>query len=118
MSDPRDSQIPSDETLVAYLDGELPAEERTRLEATLAANAAARTRLEHLSRGGGNFAAAFQGLFDRAPAERLAAMLHRVEAEANARHPAPTARGGWRPALLAASVALLILGGVAGYFAA
>jgi anti-sigma factor RsiW len=116
MADPSIGKDMSDETLVAYLDGELAPAEHARLEERLAADPALRARLDLLRSGDGDFAGVFQNLFDAAPADRLAAMLDRVEAERDARRAGST-RGGFRPALIAAAAALLIVGGVAGYLA-
>jgi anti-sigma factor RsiW len=116
MADPSIGKDVNDETLVAYLDGELAPEERARLEERLAADPALRTRLDVLRSGGGDFASAFQHLFDAAPADRLAAMLDRVAAEQESRR-VRSPRGGFRPALIAAAAALLIVGGVAGHLA-
>lgn len=116
MADPSIGSDMSDETLVAYLDGELAPAERARLEEHLAADPDLRARLEYLRGGGGDFAGAFERLFESAPADRLGAMLERVQAESEARRRRP-ARGGFRPALIAAAAALLIVGGVAGYLA-
>ena len=116
MADPSTGKDMNDETLVAYLDGELGPAERARLEDRLAADSALRARLDLLRSGGGDFAGAFQNLFDAAPADRLAAMLGRIEAEQESRR-AASPRTGFRPALIAAAAALLVVGGVAGYVA-
>jgi anti-sigma factor RsiW len=108
------SQYPSDEVLVAYLDGELSAEERLHIEAAIAADVSVRARLDRLAQGSRDLTAAFDSLLDEAPYGRMNTMLARTEPASAA---VPT-RPIWRPALIAASIALLILGGIAGYLAA
>jgi len=63
-----------DEDLTAYLDGELPAAARENLEARLAGDAEARSRLAVLGRGRPD-AAPFDLVLDMAPIDRLEAML-------------------------------------------
>jgi anti-sigma factor RsiW len=109
--------MPSDEELVAYLDGELDAVARAALDERLRTDAAAQARLAYLRRGGGDFAAAFDRLFDSAPADRLAAMLKRVQAESRAKPVRSWTGGGMRLGLIAAGVLLFIIGGGLGYFA-
>lgn len=47
----RPTDLPDDELLVAYLDGELPSDERKDLESRLIAETSLRTRLQELQRG-------------------------------------------------------------------
>jgi anti-sigma factor RsiW len=65
----------TDEMLTAYLDGELAADERASLEATMAGNGAAANRLHFLSHGNLAYAEAFAPMLDEAPREKLEAML-------------------------------------------
>jgi anti-sigma factor RsiW len=108
---------PSNEELVAYLDGELDAGARLALDARLARDGALRDRLDRLRMDQHEFAAAFDRLFDAAPADRLAAMLARVEAESAAK-PAAAKAGNWRILqLIAAGLVLFLIGGAVGYLA-
>ena len=75
MADPVDSHPSDDALLTAYIDGELPAGERTALEERLAGDAALSARLAELKRGGRDFAGAFDLLLAGAPHERLSALL-------------------------------------------
>ncbi len=112
MADPVDSPPSDDALLTAYIDGELATDDRRAVEARLAGEAALAARLADLKRGGRDFAGAYDALLAGAPHERLAAMLAEATAEARpARRP-----GGWRPAAIAASIALFVLGAAAGYW--
>lgn len=66
---------PSDELLVAYLDGELEPEQRQLIDNQLHDDPAITARLEHLKCGDLPFKTAFDSVLDQAPAERLQAML-------------------------------------------
>ncbi len=104
-----------DGRLTAYLDGELPAAERARLEAAVARDSGLRARLERLRAGGRPFDQAFEPLLEAAPVERLEARL----AAAGAPHAPPRSRtkSSWlvrRPvAAMAAAIACAFLAGVA-----
>ena len=108
MADPVDSSRSDDGTLVAYIDGELSVEERAALEARLAGSATLGQRLEELRRGGRAFAEAFDLLLAGAPRERLSAIL------AGAVKQARPIRRDWRPAAMAAGIAIFVLGAAAG----
>jgi anti-sigma factor RsiW len=110
-----ESQITSDEKLVAYLDRELDPEERRVVEARLATDPGLTARLERLSAGARPFAVAFDALLDAAPSARLDARLLSALAESETRRAYAGGRGRWLAAIAAALV-LFILGGVAGYF--
>ncbi|WP_448652468.1 anti-sigma factor family protein [Pseudomonas fluorescens] len=69
------TNAPSDELLVAYLDGELDAEQRQLIADQLKANASVAARLEELQCADLPFKAAFDSMLDEAPTERLNAML-------------------------------------------
>jgi anti-sigma factor RsiW len=112
MADPADSG-PGDEILVAYLDGELAADERAAVDARLAGDSALWARLETLRRGGRRFTEAFDTLLAAAPGTRLAATL--ADAVGRQRHRGrPTVR--WA-GMAAAAVAIFAVGGLAGYVA-
>lgn len=66
---------PSDELLVAYLDGELDPEQRQLIDNLLGIDAAVTARVEQLKRGHLPFKAAFDSVLDQAPTARLQAML-------------------------------------------
>jgi anti-sigma factor RsiW len=96
-----------DDLLVAYIDGELEAAERERLEVRLAADPALSARLAFLSRSSFAYEAAFAPLLEAAPKASLDAMLARVTAA----KVAVSSRPAWsRRGLMAASVALLVVG--------
>ncbi len=112
MADPVDS--PSDDALLtAYIDGELAAETRAAVEQRLAGDAGLAARLQVLRQGGGDFAGAYDLLLAGAPHERLSTLL--AEAVEQTR-PAVPARRGWRPAAIAAAIAIFVLGAAAGYW--
>jgi anti-sigma factor RsiW len=109
MTDHRDL-LDTDARLVAYLDGELDAMERRRLEEEVQADPALAERLAFLRRSQLPFAEAFAPLLDEAPKARLEAMLNGVsETDAPPRQRAaalqPSRRG-----LVAAGVALFAAG--------
>jgi anti-sigma factor RsiW len=113
MANPVDSGQPDDEVLVAYLDGELAADERAALDSRLAGDAALKARLDALGRGGRRFAEAFDTLLAAAPSDRLEAMLADVVGK-----PTGGAQQGWRRlAMAAAAITIFAVGGVAGYVA-
>lgn len=107
---------PTDEMLTAYLDGELGPEERTALEAKVAADHGASTRLEFLSHGNLAYAEAFVPMLDEAPREKLEAMLKALPspqiAQANGSPAQSTSRIG-RRGLIAAAIGCLVAGVVA-----
>jgi len=67
--------LPSDELLVAYLDGELEPEQRQLIDNQLRNDPAITARLEQLAWGDLPFKAAFDSVLDQAPVERLQSML-------------------------------------------
>lgn len=69
------TNAPSDELLVAYLDGELDAEQRQLIADQLKANPSVAARLDELQCADLPFKAAFDAMLDEAPTERLNAML-------------------------------------------
>jgi anti-sigma factor RsiW len=112
MADPVDSNRPDDETLVAYIDGELDAGERAALERRLAGEPDLAARLAELRRGGRDFSAAYDLLLAAAPTPRLSAMLK--AAGGSARRPRAMAR---TVAAIAAAVVVFAAGIAAGVFA-
>ena len=111
MADPVDSKLSDDALLTAYIDGELADDARAALEKRLAGEASLSARLEELKRGGRDFGGAFDLLLAAAPHERLSAIL------ADAAEQTRPARGPrlWRPAMIAAAIAIFVLGAGAGY---
>ena len=116
---------PTDEELVAYLDGELAQEARAALARTIASRHDVQQRLLELSGGARPFREAFAPLLDAAPRERLDAMLARlaipqpVPSEALPSPSAPSLADSRRPGLsrlavglgaLAAAVLLFVAG--------
>ncbi|NWC90878.1 MULTISPECIES: anti-sigma factor [unclassified Pseudomonas] len=66
---------PSDEQLVAYLDGELDPGQCQIIDNLLGIDPAMAARVEQLKRGDLSFKPAFDSVLDQAPTERLQAML-------------------------------------------
>jgi anti-sigma factor RsiW len=107
MSRDEDIGQSDDARLVAYLDGELNAEDRERLEKRLAADPALSAHYDFLSRSNFAYEEAFAPLLDAAPAASLDAMLARVTA---AKVAVSSRSHRSRRGLIAASVALLAVG--------
>jgi anti-sigma factor RsiW len=117
----------SDEALVAYLDGELGADERAHVEAWLDADPAVRGRLIALAGSATLLRSAFADVASEPVPERLLAAAHgetesAVEAEIVMLHPspptpAPSPRRRWQIELAAAAAVFgLVVGIGAGYF--
>ena len=66
---------PSDEQLVAYLDDQLDAEQRTRIDTAIAEDSTLNLRLQWLARSSLPFKDAFAQLAQQAPMDRLQSML-------------------------------------------
>ncbi|MBN9008815.1 MAG: zf-HC2 domain-containing protein [Rhizobiales bacterium] len=103
----------TDELLTAYVDGELPAEERSRVNQALATDPAVKSRFDKLA-GTPSLKEPFATLLDAAPGDRLAAILKEAEAKV-----APPARAGILSALrpraaIAAAILLFLAGGAVG----
>ncbi|MEM1298745.1 MAG: hypothetical protein AAGH68_05640 [Pseudomonadota bacterium] len=90
----------TDETLVAYLDGALPADAHADVEAALASDAGLAERLAGLGVDVGALKAGFDGLLAEAPTVAL---------------PPVTANSNWRPWQAAAAAALFVIGMAAGW---
>ena len=121
----------SDEILVAYLDGELPEGERSRVETALEREEELRDRLALLDDGARPWKDAFAGLVDQAPLEKLEAGLAEAvrQQEAELADKAVTETGvilgepandhaatrWWRPAMAACVAITLLIGFAAGY---
>jgi anti-sigma factor RsiW len=70
-----DRATPSDEQLVAYLDDQLDAEQRTRIDTAIAEDSTLNLRLQWLARSSLPFKDAFAQLSQQAPMDRLQSML-------------------------------------------
>ena len=114
----------SDETLLAYLDGALPAEERAAIDEVLRHAPAVRERLDLLRAGDRPFRESFDHLLQGAPNDRLQELLASAEASlppagqtpaaqtpANDSGPAPWLKSGALVACLLLAVGLGYLGG-------
>lgn len=118
-------QKPSDEILVAYLDGELDASTRAEVEAWLDGDAAARERVAGLAESAQLLRAAFDAVLHEPVPERLLAAARGETAAsvvdlAAARGKRAARRLGGRPWLqwaTAAGIAGLLIGGGIGFFA-
>jgi anti-sigma factor RsiW len=102
----------TDELLVAYVDGELPSEERSRVNHALATDPAVKTRFDRLA-GTPSLKEPFGFLLAAAPEDRLTAILR--DAEAKVAPPAAPPRPAVRPrAAIAAAILLFLAGGAVG----
>ncbi|KQV68296.1 hypothetical protein [Rhizobium sp. Root1220] len=106
MSD--ETQLPSDELLTAFIDGELPAADVARIEALLRADKGVAARLEFLSRSNLPFKEAFEPMLAAAPRAELEDMLGVVPVAAK-----PTSARASRRGFLGALAACLVAGVVA-----
>ena len=107
MTTTANAQMPTDEELVAYIDGELSLEARQAIDEALAASPELCARLEELHLGDRPFAAAFDLLLDQAPVERMLARLSEQSTPVPVR-PAAGPRTDWRAAGIAAMVLLSV----------
>jgi anti-sigma factor RsiW len=112
---PGPKQIDYDALLVAYLDGELKPEVRKTLEQRLRADVSLRSRLAALEEGVRQVRSTFDALLQEAPRARLDTAFAAALAKAS-----PRQKPRFRQLLFAAAASLLLLicGGVAGYFIA
>ena len=125
-----DDMDPDDARLVALIDERLAPAERATLERRLSEEGSLRARLEHLRQGGVGLAEGFAALGAAAPQARLEAWLGNALAQGEADPPDQTPVGtrnipedsqprparGWRPAALAAGLALFLAGAAAGHW--
>jgi anti-sigma factor RsiW len=102
-----DNNRPSDELLVAFMDGELDAAERDRVEEILNNDPVVAKRLEFLSRSNLPFAEAFEPVLAAAPDAALTALLAAVPSKEQPR-PAVAVMG--RRRVMAALAACLVAG--------
>ncbi len=117
-------QKPSDEILVAYLDGELDAGARAEVETWLADDAAMRDRVAGLAESARLLRAAFDPVLHEPIPDRLleaargqsAAAVVDLAAERRKREARPLANRPWAQWAAAAGVAGLLIGGGIGYF--
>ncbi len=107
----------TDEVLVAYLDGELPADKRLALEEAMTRDAAVTARLDDLRRSDLPFAEAFAPMLGAAPRARLEAMLAAIPPalpQSGAAAPSePASQTGISRRGLIAAAAVCLVAGVA-----
>jgi anti-sigma factor RsiW len=120
-------QKPSDETLIAYLDGELDSESRSEVESWLEADAELRDRVAAMAASAEALRAAFEPVLHEPVPERLLAAARGVAAtsaeivdfkpvqKTNAQR--PLMQRPWARFAMAAGVGGLLIGGGVGYFA-
>jgi hypothetical protein len=95
---------PSDEQLVAYLDGELDGEYRDQLDSAIAEDSLLSLRVQWLSRSNLPYKNAYDELAQQAPLDRLQARLDAI--------PAPQRPGFNRRWFIGGAAAALLAGGV------
>ncbi|TXI12405.1 MAG: anti-sigma factor [Rhizobium sp.] len=103
--------MPTDEQLTAFIDGELDATERERIERWIADDGRVAERFDFLSRSVLPFAAAFEPLLAEAPAAKLDAMLAAIPStkEADKARVAGIGRRGLLAAVAASFVAAIAI---------
>ena len=115
-----DLSHPADARLIALLDGTLAAEERAALLARIDIDPALQARLDRIERGGRLIVPAFEALQAEAPRARLEDLLASAIVTDETRRvlERPQTRAlrfpRWQPRLVAAALALFVLGGVLG----
>jgi anti-sigma factor RsiW len=107
MSIQHKDQMPSDEMLTAFIDGELDDEEAAKVEALIGSDPAVASRFDRLSGASLPFEAAFAPLLEAAPADRLEAMLAAIPSP---KAPPSHAFGMGRRGFLAAAAACVVAG--------
>jgi anti-sigma factor RsiW len=118
-------QKPSDETLIAYLDGELDAAARSEVESWLEADAELRDRVAALAASAEALRAAFEPVLHEPVPERLlaaargtpAAGAEIVNFKAAQKPPRPLMQRPWARFAMAAGITGLLIGGGVGYYA-
>ena len=111
MASPVDNARSDDELLVAYIDEELDAQTRVRIDARLAGEPELKARLEALRRGDRRFNEAFDAVLVAAPTDRLEAMVAGLVGT----KPVTPWASARRLAAVAAAVAVFAAGAAAGY---
>lgn len=101
------NDMPSDELLVAFLDGELPEAESAEIEAAVTSNETVAARVEFLLRSDLPFYDAFAPLLENAPMAKLESILERIPSPVAVE---PVAKGWNRRSFLAAAVGFVFLG--------
>jgi anti-sigma factor RsiW len=114
MNVPGDQMSFPDETLIAYLDNELTLEERTAVERAAAIDAEMAARLTRLQGQPMDLREAFAPLLSEAPTARLKTMLDSLGVTNIGKEPVHHKHTVQRRQLIAASVAFLVVGGLAG----
>ncbi|MHC8320154.1 anti-sigma factor family protein [Pseudomonas sp. GB2N2] len=97
-----DHAKPSDEQLVAYLDDQLDTDQRSRIDAAIAEDSTLHLRLQWLARSSLPFREAYDEVAQRAPVDRLQAMLDTLPSPAR-----PALNRRW---FLAAAAGLVVSG--------
>jgi hypothetical protein len=101
-----------DETLIAYLDNELPLEERTAVESAAKIDADIAARLASLQGHPMDLRDAFALLLLEAPTARLKTILESIDATSIGKEPVRNKHAFSRRQLIAAGVALFATGGL------
>ena len=113
------TDTPKDQEFVAYLDGELSQEDRARVKLAVANDPRAAARLAALSETTAGMRKAFAPLLHEAPVAKMLASLGDLPTKIEPK-PAPAAaetRGAGRRWMIAASLALITLGGLGDHLA-
>jgi len=108
MNDRTPHYTPSDEMLVAYLDGRLEAEDQAQIEAAIGEDQSLAERFDYLCRSDLPFQSAFDSVLDQAPTQQLQTMLAGLPAPAHAQRPGLSRRG-----FLAAAASFMVVGVIA-----
>jgi anti-sigma factor RsiW len=113
------TETPKDQELVAYLDGELSQGDRARVEATIASDPRAAVRLAALSGTTAGMRKAFAPLLSEAPVEKMLASMSDLPAKTETKTAGAAAKtkGAGRRWMIAASLALVALGGLGDHLA-
>ncbi|MCB8876997.1 anti-sigma factor family protein [Acidisoma silvae] len=113
------SGTPTDMELVAYIDGELSQDDRVRVELAMAADEGVAVRLAALSGATFGIRKAFTPLLSEAPVDRMLASLGDIATKSEQTHArtAGKATTFGRRGLIAAGLALVVLGGVGDHLA-
>src|SRR5579863_7541902 len=119
-------QRPSDETLIAYLDGELDADSRSEVESWLETDAELRDQVAALAASAEALRAVFEPVLHEPVPERLLAAARGIPAASadivdfktaqKTQAPRPLMQRPWARFAMAAGVAGLMIGGGVSYF--